>query len=71
MKTSNAGVALIKHYEGLSLKPYLCPAKVPTIGYGSTTYHDGSKVLMGDPPITEAGAEQLLRDTLQKFEQGV
>ena len=27
---------LIKKYEGLKLKAYLCPAGVPTIGYGST-----------------------------------
>lgn len=28
--------SLIKKYEGLRLKAYLCPAGVPTIGYGST-----------------------------------
>jgi len=34
MKTSEAGLALIKKYEGLALKPYICPAGYPTIGYG-------------------------------------
>jgi lysozyme len=34
MRTSARGLALIKHYEGLSLTPYRCPATVLTIGYG-------------------------------------
>lgn len=71
MKTSQAGIALIKHYEGLSLKPYLCPAKVATIGYGSTFYPDGRTVTTADAPITEAQADTLLRSTLGKFELGV
>lgn len=29
-------IALIKQFEGLRLKAYLCPAKVWTIGYGAT-----------------------------------
>lgn len=40
--------------------PYVCPAAVPTIGYGSTYYEDGRRVGMGDPPITVARAEELL-----------
>jgi lysozyme len=36
MKTSDNGLNLIKSCEGLYLKAYLCPAKVATIGYGST-----------------------------------
>ena len=54
-------VALCKHFEGLYLKPYICPAGVPTIGYGSTFYEDGRRVSMDDPPITQERAEQLLR----------
>jgi lysozyme len=52
---------LCKRFEGLSLRPYLCPAGVPTIGYGATFYEDGRRVLMTDPPISKARAEQLLR----------
>ncbi len=29
-------LALIRRFEGLRLKAYICPAGVPTIGYGST-----------------------------------
>ena len=50
---------IIKDFEGLSLKPYLCPAGVPTIGYGNTRYQDGSKVTMQDEPITEQEANVL------------
>lgn len=35
-KTNAAGVALIKHHEGLRLQAYLDAAGVPTIGYGHT-----------------------------------
>jgi len=27
-------VELVKKYEGFSATPYLCPAGVPTVGYG-------------------------------------
>jgi len=52
MKLNKEGYDLIKLFEGLSLKPYLCSAKVPTIGYGSTFYENNKKVLMSDPAIT-------------------
>ena len=54
---------LIKKYEGLSLKPYICPAGVPTIGYG----HTGKGITMSSAPITKAKAEELLEQDVQKF----
>lgn len=51
---------LIKRFEGWSLPPYLCPAGVPTIGWGSTRYEDGTPVKMTDQPISAARADQLL-----------
>lgn len=51
---------LIKRFEGISLHPYLCPAGVPTIGYGATYYEDGRKVSLLDQPITRERAEALL-----------
>lgn len=47
-------------FEGMYLKPYLCPANVPTIGVGSTFYEDGRRVSLADPPITRERAMQLL-----------
>lgn len=66
MKIGTKGLALIKRFEGLRLKAYLCPAKVWTIGYGST----GAHVKPG-MEITESQAEQLLRDDLSRFEKAV
>jgi lysozyme len=51
---------IAKVFEGIKLRPYLCPANVPTIGYGSTRYEDGRKVKMSDPPIGIERAEALL-----------
>lgn len=60
MKTSKAGLDLIAEFEGFSAKPYLCPAKVPTIGFGSTRYADGRKVTLQDQPISRQEASDLL-----------
>ena len=60
MKISNNGLNLIKEFEGLSLKPYLDAVNIPTIGFGSTYYEDGTKVTLKDKPITEERATQLL-----------
>lgn len=57
---SEAGLNLIKGFEGLKLKPYLDIVKIPTIGYGTTYYENGSKVKMTDPAITEPRAAELL-----------
>ena len=71
MKTSIVGIELIKRYEGLKLKPYLCSAGVPTIGYGSTFYPGGKKVSMHDSEISKQDAEWLLAKTVDKFERHV
>ncbi len=70
-KTSDEGIDLIKSFEGFSSKPYLCPAKIPTIGYGATFYPDGKKVTMKDTSITEEEGVKLLKSMLVKFEQYV
>lgn len=56
--------ALCKRFEGFRGKPYLCPAGVPTIGYGSTYYADGRKVALTDAPISEPDAAALLLQEL-------
>lgn len=63
-------LAIIKKHEGLRLRAYLCPAGVPTIGYGSTFYEDGTKVKMGDE-ISKERAERLLFQAVMKFETQV
>jgi lysozyme len=59
MKVSEQGLKLIKKHEGYSAKPYLCPAKIPTIGYGNTFYPDGTKVTMQDKPLSKEVADLL------------
>ncbi len=44
MKTSSNGTALIREFEGFVANAYLCPAKVWTIGIGTTAYPNGAKV---------------------------
>lgn len=56
---------IIKKYEGFSAKAYKCPASVCTIGYGNTTWADGTPVKMGQT-ITKEKAEALLNDYLIK-----
>jgi lysozyme len=70
-KTSSKGIELIKSFEGFFSKPYLCPANVVTIGYGTTRYPNGKKVTLNDSPITEAVAIEYLKDSLIKFERDV
>ena len=70
-KISQKGIDLIKNFEGLKLKPYLCSAGVPTIGYGNTFYETGKKVTLNDPQITEKRAEELLAHLLVSFEKYV
>lgn len=65
-KIGPKGLALIKSFEGLSLKAYLCPAKVWTIGYGSTGKH-----VKPGMAITEKEAEKLLLEDLSRFEAAV
>ena len=52
--------ALARRFEGFYPRAYLCPAGVPTIGFGATFYEDGTRVQLTDPPITRERADSLL-----------
>lgn len=69
MKASQKAIELIKEFEEFRAEAYLCPAKVPTIGYGSTKYADGTKVTLKDRAITEDEASRLLDVTLDEYEE--
>lgn len=60
MTVEQLAAAICRQFEGFYARPYLCPAGVPTIGYGATFYEDGSRVTLTDPPITKERAESLL-----------
>ena len=70
MNVNKQGIQLVKSFEGCFLNAYLCPAKVWTIGYGSTKYPNGKSVKQGDK-ITQQESETLLSDTLDEFSKGV
>ena len=71
MKVSKKGLEVIKKHEGFKSKPYLCPAGIPTIGYGNTYYPDGSKVKLTDKPLSKDIADVLLRLVVEDFEECV
>lgn len=71
MKASTNCLDVICHYEGFESKPYLCPAGVPTIGWGTTVYPTGKKVKLSDPEIDKATGLQYLQNDLQYFEKEV
>lgn len=60
MNVIEIAAALARRFEGLYLTPYICPAGVPTIGYGATYYENGKSVKLTDPKITKEYAEKLL-----------
>lgn len=63
-----AGVDLIKHFEGLFLNAYKCPAGVYTIGYGHTGLKHKDGTVYAGRKITVEQAEELLRHDLDVFE---
>jgi len=71
MRPSQNCINLIREFEGFSPKAYLCPAGVPTIGYGSTRYENGMYVTLNDDDIDETRATQIMMATLQNYADDV
>jgi len=71
MKLNNKGYNIICEFEGFSSKPYLCPAKLATIGYGNTFYPNGKKVSMIDKEITKSEAFEMFKEIADKFAKRV
>ena len=65
---SNKLLTFLEEFESFESKPYLCPAKVATIGYGTTFYFDTKKrVTMNDKPITIQEARRLKKGHLDNI----
>lgn len=64
------GLKMLKQFEGFRAEAYRCAAGVWTIGYGNTTYEDGTKVKGGDR-ITKEEAEKLLLLKVEEFEGAI
>ena len=71
MKLDDIGYQLICDFEGLKLTPYLCNAKVPTIGYGNTYYPDGKRVTLLDDEITKEYAFEIFKEVADRFAKRV
>jgi GH24 family phage-related lysozyme (muramidase) len=57
----DAAFDIIRKYEGFRSHPYLCPAGVWTIGYGTIKYPNGMRVNPDDNPVTQKQAEEYLK----------
>ena len=71
MNVSKAGIALIKHHEGVRSRPYRCPANLWTVGVGHLI---GDGKLLPDSwnrTFTEAEIDGLLKSDLRRFELGI
>jgi lysozyme len=82
MKISARGIQLIKHWEGVRYRPYICSARLHTVGVGHVLYPD-----QGALPLDQRDAFQLklednrtfskeevdgiLSADLQRFEAGI
>ena len=71
LTTSEVGINLIKSFETFMPNPYLDGNGLPTIGYGTRYYQDGTLVTLNDPSIDEPTACQLLSYALQTFERAI
>jgi lysozyme len=64
VRTNEAALDIVRRYEGLRLKPYICPAGFWSIGYGFT-----QGITEDTPPITEEQAEALLLHVVADLEK--
>ncbi len=64
LTVSATGLQLVKHFEGLFLRAYKCPANVWTIGYGHTGLKHNDGTVKPGRRITAAEAEALLLQDL-------
>ena len=71
MNVSKAGIALIKHYEGVRSRPYRCPANLWTVGVGHLI---GDGKLLPDSynrTFSQEEIDGLLKSDLRRFELGI
>jgi lysozyme len=82
MPISDKALKLIKHHEGVKLKPYRCPASLWTVGVGHVLYPDQAKLPIDDRikyPIrpednrifTADEVNEILIKDLGRFERGI
>jgi lysozyme len=70
LRTTKAGLDLIRGFENCHLKAYLCPAGVWTIGWGHTSEAGPPKVVPG-MTITRQEADKIFAADVDRFENDV
>ena len=71
MNVSKAGIALIKHHEGVRSRPYRCPARLWTVGVGHLIGNGKHLPDSYNRTFSEAEIDGLLKSDLRRFELGV
>jgi lysozyme len=82
MKVSDAAKAMIKHHEGVRMRPYRCPALLWTVGVGhvidpkhtSIPFNERRNLQIPDGwdrQLTMGEVDDILSQDLEKFERGV
>ena len=68
---NEAGLEIIKAFEGYSKAPYLCPSNRWTIGFGSTWDIKGNAVTGSHLPVTRDEAGRLLAREVRHVESAI
>ena len=68
MHINERGIKIVKSFEGLALRFYVCDGAVISVGYGATRGWDGRPFNMDMEPITEAEADAFLVRDLESAE---
>lgn len=82
MKVSARCKEMIKHHEGVRLKPYRCPAKLWTVGVGHVLYPDQGRLPLDQRDayplqpedqrtFSRAEVDGILSADLRRFEAGI
>ena len=71
MRVSDEGIKLIKHFEGIHKKPYICPAGYWTVGVGHLISRNAKLPSSWNRTFSSGEIDDLLRADLQRFELGV
>ena len=71
MNVSKAGIALIKHHEGVRSRPYRCPANLWTCGVGHLIGDGKHLPDSWNRTFSQEEIDGLLKSDLRRFELGV
>ena len=71
MQTSDKGLQLIRHHEGIRNRPYRCPAGLWTVGVGHLIGDGKSLPESWNRTFTKEEIDGLLKRDLKRFESGL